>query len=108
MARRRRGGFSARQRGVSSGVLAIVVLILAAVLLQNGYQTYQILDDRDRLRARIAAQAAAVQDAEKVRAQLLTIAGQTAVLADAGNANAKVLIERLRTQGVTIQPPVQR
>ena len=88
-------------------LLLIVLLLLGAILLQNGYQTYQILDDGDRLRARIDAQETAVQDAQKVRAQLLSIAGQTAALADADNANARVLIERLQAQGVTIRAPEQ-
>ena len=88
-------------------LLLIVLLLLGAILLQNGYQTYQILDDGDRLRARINAQETAVQDAQKVRAQLLSIAGQTAALADGGNANARVLIERLQAQGVTIRAPEQ-
>ncbi len=95
------------QTGSSSALLLVVVLLLGAILLQNGYQTYQILDDGDTLRGRISAQEAAVQDAQKVRAQLLSIAGQTAALADAGNANALVLIERLRAQGVTIRAPGQ-
>jgi hypothetical protein len=95
------------QTGSSSLLLLIVLLLLGAILLQNGYQTYQILDDGDRLRARINAQEAAVQDAQKVRAQLLSIAGQTAALADGGNANARVLIERLQAQGVTIRAPGQ-
>ena len=95
------------QTGSSSLLLLIVLLLLGATLLQNGYQTYQILDDRDTLRARINAQEAAVQDAQKVRAQLLSIAGQTAALADGGNTNAGVLIERLQAQGVTIRAPGQ-
>lgn len=95
------------QTGSSSLLLLIVLLLLGAILLQNGYQTYQILDDGDRLRGRISAQEAAVQDAQKVRAQLLSIAGQTAALADAGNANAHLLIERLQAQGVTIRAPGQ-
>ncbi len=93
------------QIGSSSPLALIVVLLLAAILLQNGYQTYQILDDGDRLRARINAQEPTVQDAQKVRAQLLSIAGQTAALANAGNPNAQLLIERLQAQGVTIRAP---
>ena len=53
------------QTGNSSLLLLIVLLLLGAILLQNGYQTYQILDDRDTLRARINAQDAAVQDAKR-------------------------------------------
>ena len=98
---------SARQSGKSSVLIIIILLMVSAMLLQNGYQTYQIIDDGDRLRARIAAQQATVNDAQKVRAQLLSIGGQTAALADAGNINAQIIIERLRAQGVTIRAPGQ-
>ena len=97
-----------RQTGRIRGLLPIVLLMLVAILLQNGYQTWQTLGEHDRLRSRIAAQEPTVQDAQKVRSQLLAIAGQTAVLAEAGNANAQKLIERLRAQGVTIRPPPQQ
>ena len=98
---------SARQTGSSSLLIVVILLMVSAMLLQNGYQTYQIIDDGDRLRARIAAQQPTVNDAQKVRAQLLSIGGQTAALADSGNINAQILIERLNAQGVTIRAPTQ-
>jgi hypothetical protein len=91
--------------GQSSIWTVIILLIVSAMLLQNGYQTYQIIDDGDRLKARIAAQQPTVNDAQKVRAQLLSIGGQTAALAEGDNINAQIIIERLRAQGVTIRPP---
>jgi hypothetical protein len=83
----------------------VVGLILASVLVQNGYQTFQIVGDRERLALSITAQDATVAEAEKVRAQLLSIASQTAVLAEQGNPNAVRLIELLREQGVVVRPP---
>ena len=85
----------------------LVFIALLALVIQNAYQTFRIVDDQDRIRARIAAQEASVQDAQKVRAQLLSIAGQMALLADDGNANAQLLVERLKAQGVTITPPAR-
>ena len=105
MTDRNHGANPATQSGQTSGLMIIVLLILCALVLQNGYQTYQLIDDGERLKGRIQGQEATVQDAQKVRAQLLSIAGQTAVLADGGNTNAQILIERLRAQGVTITPP---
>lgn len=96
---------SSHETGESGILMLVVTLILACVLVQNGYQTFQIIDDRDRLAQRIEAQEATVRDAEKVRAQLLSIAGQTAVLAEQGNPNAVRLVELLRAQGVTVRPP---
>ena len=66
---------SNRESGEVGVPMLVVALILACILVQNGYQTFQIIDDRDRLGQQIAAQESAVQDAEKVRAQLLSIAG---------------------------------
>ncbi len=85
--------------------MVVLLLIVSALLIQNSYQTYQIIEDGDRLRARIAAQEPTVKDAQQVRAQLLSIGGQTATLANAGNTNAQLIIERLRAQGVTIKAP---
>lgn len=96
---------SFRQTGNSSVLVVVLLLIVSALLIQNGYQTYQIIEDGDRLRARIAAQEPTVKDAQQVRAQLLSIGGQTATLANAGNTNAQLIIERLRAQGVTIKAP---
>ncbi|MDH3641018.1 MAG: hypothetical protein OES38_02925 [Gammaproteobacteria bacterium] len=96
---------SSQQTGESGILMLVVTLILACVLVQNGYQTFQIIDDRDRLAQRIEAQETSVRDAEKVRAQLLSIAGQTAALAEQGNPNAIRLVELLRAQGVTVRPP---
>ena len=96
---------SFRQSGNSSVLVVVLLLIVSALLIQNGYQTYQIIEDGDRLRARIAAQEPTVKDAQQVRAQLLSIGGQTATLANAGSTNAQLIIERLRAQGVTIKAP---
>jgi len=92
-----------------TGILPLVVtLILVCILLQNGYQTYRILKDQETLGQQIAAQESTVRDAEKVRAQLLSIAGQTAVLAEQGNPNATRLVEQLKAQGVVFHPPAAR
>ena len=90
---------------MSRTTVSLLLIAILAVVIQNGYQTFQILGDQDRLRARITAQEASVQDAEKVRAQLLSIAGQTALIAEQGNTNAQLLVDRLKAQGVTITPP---
>ena len=92
---------------MSKSALILLLIAVLALVVQNAYQSFQILDDQDRLRTRIAAQEASVQDAQKVRAQLLSIAGQTALLAQQGNNNAQLLVERLEAQGVTITPPSQ-
>jgi len=92
-----------------TGILPLVVtLVLVCILVQNGYQTYQILNDQETLGQQIAAQESTVRDAEKVRAQLLSIAGQTAVLAEKGNPNAIRLVEQLKAQGVVFHPPATR
>ena len=92
---------------MNKSALILLLIAVLALVVQNAYQSFQIMADQERLRARIAAQEASVQDAQKVRAQLLSIAGQTALLAQQGNSNAQLLVERLEAQGVTITPPAQ-
>ena len=44
------------------------------------------------------------QNAKKLRTALDAVASATAKLGDAGNANAKVIVEELRKRGITINP----
>jgi type II secretory pathway component PulM len=95
-----------RERGLSDAVIVAMLAGLTAILLlQTVYQTMRLWDDAASLRARHAAQETVLADVEKVRSQLESLAGQTAILAETGNANARQLQEQLRAQGITIRPP---
>jgi hypothetical protein len=81
------------------------LLVLAlAVAVWFGFQTIQFLKERDAMRATMAAQDKTVQEAKKLRDALDTIARETALLADTGNPNAKLIVEELKKRGVTINP----
>jgi hypothetical protein len=48
-----------------------------------------------------------VDAGEKLRQQLQALAGQTAELANGGDAAAKDVVEEMRKQGFTLAPPKQ-
>jgi len=48
-----------------------------------------------------------VQEAIKLRQQLELLAGKTAQLAAEGDEGAKTVVDRMKRQGVTLNPPKQ-
>jgi Tfp pilus assembly protein PilN len=90
------------RRGASPTALALVVL---AVLLLVGFQTFQLVRERDLLTQSRASLEPTVQEMTRMRQQLDSLAGRTAKLAEAGNANAKQILEDMRRQGIAVKPP---
>ena len=90
--------------GASLGRGPFVPLLLGGMALLGmlAFQTTQLLMDREALRAAHAGQQQTVDNAGKLRASLDTLAADTQRMADAGNANARVLVEELKKRGVTI------
>jgi len=81
------------------------MLLLSAVFLAFlGFQTAVVLQERARLGQVHAEQEATFSKAQRLRAQLDSIAKKTALLADSGNQNAQRLVDELRKRGVTINP----
>lgn len=76
-------------------------LALAATL---GLQVGSLMQDRQALQSAHASQQQVVDNATKLRASLDALAADTQRLADAGNANARLLVEELKKRGVTINP----
>ena len=90
-----------------------VPMLLGGVALLGmlAFQSAQLLMDREALQATHASQQQTVDNAGKLRTSLDTLAADTQRMADAGNANARVLVEELKKRGVTINaaqatPPV--
>ncbi|HTP73393.1 MAG TPA: hypothetical protein VML58_14325 [Burkholderiaceae bacterium] len=80
------------------------LLVSLALVVWLGFQTWQLVAERQQLRALHASQVATVETATKVRSSLDAVASQTAKLALQGNSNAGVIVEGLRKRGVTINP----
>lgn len=94
-------------RGLDTG-LFVVLLLIASVIFVNAVQdTFQLNRARAALGNQITQQGETLNEAQKVRAQLEAIAGDTAMLAEAGNQNAIQLRDFLAQQGVTIRPPAR-
>jgi hypothetical protein len=80
-------------------------LVTLALFLLVVFQTIQLVRDRTRLAEATVAQEPTMQEAQKLRRQLDTLASGTARLAADGNANAAAIIEDLRRQGIAFRPP---
>lgn len=81
------------------------LIVLVSFVVYLGFQTYQLLQQRALIKTAHSNQNAPIAEANKVRHQLDSIAGKTAALAARGNANAKLVIDNLSRQGITISPP---
>ena len=81
-----------------------VLLIAIALVVWTGFQTTQLLRERKYLRVVLTSQSPTVEQSQKLRAQLDSIAKETLQLANQGNSNAKIIVEELRKRGVTINP----
>ncbi len=85
--------------------LAFIVVITLLVMV--GFQTLQINNERKILKNTKIGQEDSFQESKKLRAQLDSIASQTALLASQNNPNAKIIIEALKKRKITINPKGQ-
>ena len=83
-----------------------VPLLLGGTALLGwlGFQTQQLFAERQTLAATHASQQVTVDNAGKLRASLDALAADTQRMAQAGNPNARLLVEELSKRGVTINP----
>jgi len=90
-------------------MLARAVTVMAlAFFLAIAFQTFQLVREHSNLEAAYAGQQAPIQQVLQVRQETEALAGDTAALADRGNANAKTAVEEMRRQGITLrEPPAQ-
>ena len=85
---------------------AFVPLLMFALTIAVwfGFQTVQLWRERETLASARSAQEKSVEDARKMRTALDQLARGTAVLADKGNPNAKLIVDELKRRGITINP----
>ena len=81
-----------------------VTLLTIAMVAWFGFQTYQLVREREVLQSVKVAQEPTIAQAQKLRAQLEAISKKTLELAQQGNAGAALIVEELARRGVTINP----
>jgi uncharacterized protein YggE len=96
--------FVDRQSGAPSLALP-VALLSVAFLAAIGFQTVQLMRDRSNLSNVFAGQEAAVAQTLRLRNSVDAFAGDAAKLAQAGDPQAKQVVDALRNQNITIRPP---
>jgi hypothetical protein len=85
---------------------SFIPLLLLALTVAGwaSFQTAQLYTGRNNFRETIATQEPQMEQSQKVRAAVESLATRTARLAQAGNANATVIVEELRKRGISINP----
>ena len=89
--------------GVASPFVPLLMFALT-ITVWFAFQTVHLWRERETLATARSAQEKSVEDARKMRTTLDQLARGTAVLADKGNANAKLVVDELRRRGITINP----
>ena len=79
-----------------------ILITLIAVIGWFGFQTYQLLQERENLSVLAFNQDSMHKTAQKLRAQLDGLASGTSKLAQKGNANAQQIVSALAQRGITI------
>ncbi len=90
-------------QGTHSPFLPLLLLAIALVSWLC-FQTVQLVRERTQFTDARIAQQAQVDAATRVRANLDALAASTQRLANAGNANARLVIDELRKRGVNVNP----
>ena len=96
-------GESARREFGYSPFFPLLLLVLAAVVWP-AFQCYQLVAEKQGLATVYTNQTQPYENAAKLRASLENLARETAILADKGNAGAKMIVGELAKRGVTINP----
>ena len=82
-------------------------LLLALVAFTGflAFQSMELLHERVAISQMHHAQDQAYGESGKLRQQLNSLAGKTALLAKQGDANAQVIVKAFARQGVNMTPP---
>ena len=79
-------------------------ITLVALLVYFAFQTLQMVVERGNLGMVKANQESAIQEAQKIQAQFKTLIAKTSDLAKQGHAGAKMIMEGLQSQGLSVAP----
>ncbi len=91
--------------GVSMAVFVPMLFGLVALVMQANQSAAEFDGRLQVLQAQHQQQSAVVEQSQKLRTQLESIAGATAKLAEQGNPNAIVIRDQLKAQGISINAP---
>lgn len=81
-----------------------ILLVTCAITGLLLFQAAQLYTERSQLAELRASQRPAYKEAQRLQGQLEGMAADTAVLAEQGNANAQLIIDALRSRGISIDP----
>ena len=80
-----------------------LLLILAALLIWFGFQTFQLVVERNSLSTLKTSFDAGVQESQKMQSQLQALINKTVELSNEGNAAAKTAVAELEKRGIPIK-----
>ena len=83
-------------------ILLPVSITAFTLFIMLAYQTSQIMRERNNLMQARNGQNEAVEQAQRVQTQLDALAVGTLKLSEGGNKNAKVIIDRMKSLGITV------
>jgi hypothetical protein len=96
---------SEETKGIGLAVPLASALVALSFLLFTVFQTIEQVHNQATLSKVKTSQETSVKQGQTLRQQLQTIAGQTAQLADAGNAGARKVVEEMAKQGIGLKAP---
>lgn len=80
-----------------------LTVLAAAFFLTVAFQTYELIREHSNLDDALAGQQMPLEQAVQMRQETEALAGDTAALADKGNANAKQVVDVMRQQGIALR-----
>ena len=92
----------------AAGLEVPVALLAVSFLLGLGFQTVQLVRDSQSLAAIGRSQDSPLQESVRIKQAMDSLAGDVAALADAGDPNAKQVVDEMAKQNVKLranQPP---
>ena len=92
---------------LGNGMRLPVILVVVALFVLMAFETGQTVHDRGALSDLRRSQEPTVQEGIKLRQQLETLASKTAQLAAEGDEGAKAVVDQMKGQGVSLNPPKQ-
>jgi len=93
--------------GEFGGLQLPVTLAVVALFVLMAFETAEAIRDRGALSNLRRSQGATVEEGIKLRQQLEALAAGTAKLAADGDEGAKTVVDQMKRQGVSLNPPKQ-